>query len=270
MTAVTKILAGDVLCLAIGQCCSPAQAQEYPVKSVRIIVPLAPGGSSDFAARVVGQELGKRLGQQFVVDNRPGAGSTIGTAIPAKSIRELVRLAKARPGEILFSSSGTGTINHLELAMLASMAGIGMTHVPHKGGDASVLSVISGATHIGADVMPRVGSLLEGGKVRALANTGPRRSPFIPHVPTVNESGLPGYEAELWSGLIAPSGTPEFVIGKLATEIAEIQKTLQFRERFSQNGLEIWSLTPRKFADYIAAEHARWGKMIEVVRPRMD
>lgn len=302
------------------------QAQDYPRKPVRMIVPLSPGGATDFAARIAAQELTTSLRQQFFVDNRPGAGSTIGTALaaksppdghtllvvsttvlavspnlysnlaydvlrdfvpiatltitsefiivhpslPVKSIKELVRLAKSRPREIFYASAGSGTINHLEIAMLVAMTGIEMEHVPHKGGDASVMSVVSGATQVGADVMPRVGHLLTNGRVRVIAVTGPRRSPFMPNVPTMKESGVPDYEAQLWSGVVAPAGTPDSVIRKLSSAIAEIREMPNVRERFTQGGLVLFSLTPEKFADFIRAEHAKWGKMVRVVGARID
>lgn len=294
-----------------------AQDQKYPVKPVRIIVPLAPGGATDLNARIIAEELGKRLKEQFVVENRPGAGGTIGTeavaraapdgytllavsttnmvisnqlykvryntlrdfapvalttkaanlivvhpSLPVKSVSELVRLAKSRPGQLFYSSSGSGTNVHLAMEMFKTATGTNIVHVPHKGGDTSVMSVLTGETQIAIQVVSRLLSLVETGKLRAIAVTSDKRSHLLPNVPTVMESGVPGYEASLWGGLVAPAGTPEFIIQRLATNIAGMLQDAAVREKITLDGSEVWSLGPQEFATFAKAEYARWGKAI--------
>lgn len=302
-----------------------AQEQKYPVKPVRIIVPLSPGGATDLNARIIADELGKRLGEQFVVDNRPGAGGTIGTelaarsspdgyillavsttnmvisnqlykvryntlrdfvpialttrapnlivvhpSLPAKSVSELVRLAKSRPGELFYSSSGSGTNVHLSMEMFKTATGTNIVHVPHKGGDTSVLSVVTGQTQVAIQVVARLVSLVETGKLRAIAVTSSKRSHLLPKVPTVMESGVPGYEVWLWGGMVAPAGTPDAIVQKLSTEIARMLESPAIRERLALDGSEVWPLGPKEFAAFAKAEYEKWGKAIRESGARID
>lgn len=315
----TLVFGHMVACLAAAIACHHAlgQEQKYPVKSVRIIVPLAPGGATDLNARIIAEELSRRLKEQFFVENRPGAGGTIGTeaaaraapdgytllavsttnmvisnqlykvryetlrdfapialttkaanlivvhpSLPVRSVSELVRLAKSRPGQLFYSSSGSGTNVHLAMEMFKTATRTDIVHVPHKGGDTSVMSVVTGETQIAVQVVARLLSLVEAGKLRAIAVTSDKRSKLLPSIPTVMESGVPGYEASLWGGLVVPTGTPQFVIQKLAAQVADMLKDAAVRERITRDGSEVWSLGPKEFAAFAKAEYARWGKAI--------
>lgn len=318
-------LVAAILILGVGQRCVLAQSDKYPVKPVRIIVPLSPGGATDLNARIIADELSRRLKEQFVVDNRPGAGGTIGTelaarsspdgytllgvsttnmvisnqlykvryntlrdfvpialttrapnlivvhpSLPAKSVSDLVSLAKNRPGELFYSSSGSGTNVHLAMEMFKTATGTNIVHVPHKGGDASVVSLLTGQTQVAIQVVARLVSLVETGKLRAIAVTSSKRSRLLPKVPTVMESGVPGYEVWLWGGMVAPAGTPDAIVQKLSTEIARMLESPAIRERLALDGSEVWPLGPKEFAAFAKAEYEKWGKAFRDSGARID
>ena len=295
-----------------------AQQKGYPAKPVRIIVPFAAGGATDIAARVIAQELSKRLGVQFIADNRPGAGATLGTRVAAKSppdgytllaasstnfgisphiyrnldynvmqdfvpigtiattynglathpslpvtsVKQLIALAKKKPNDLFYSSSGSGTTAHLAMEMFTSAAGIKLIHVPHKGADSAMMSLVSGDTQVASIVLARVVPLAKAGRLRAIAVTGPRRSVLLPEVPTVKESGLSEYEFQLWGGLVAPAGTSAEIVQQLANAMAESLKQAEIRSLFVKDGGEAFSLGPREFASLIKSDYAKWEKAI--------
>lgn len=314
--------AASLLSLPVGQ----ARGQAYPSKPVRIIVPFAAGGATDIAARIAAQELSKKFGVQFIADNRPGAGSTLGTRIaaklppdgynllaasstnfgisphifrgldydvvrdfvpiatiattynglaihpslPAKSVKQLVALAKAKPGDLFYSSSGNGTTAHLAMEMFNSAAGIKMIHVPHKGADSAMMSLVSGDTQVASIVIARVAPLAQSGRLRALAVTGPKRSSLLPDVPTVMESGIPGYEFQLWGGLVAPAGTPSAIVQQLAGAMKEALQKQEVRELFVRDGGEALTLTTSQFAALIKSDYEKWGKAVRNAGVRFD
>ncbi len=293
-----------------------AGAQGYPAKPVRIIVPFAPGGGVDFTTRLLGQYLAEPLGQQILVDNRPGAGGTVGTEIgmkslpdgytltmvsssypvlpslyklsfdpvadiapivlvartpfvvtvhpsfPARTVKELIAVAKARPGEINFASAGTGSGVHLATELFMYQAGIRMNHVPYKGTGPALTDTISGQVTLlfGSVVasLPHVKS----GRLRALAVTSSQRSAAAADIPTVAESGLPGYEVLDWSSLLAPRGTPPTVVDRLNGDVRKVLAQKEVIERLQQNGLAPGGGTPDQLMDMIRREMEMWRKVV--------
>ena len=293
-----------------------AGAQGYPAKPVRIIVPFAPGGGVDFTTRLLGQYLAEPLGQQVLVDNRPGAGGTVGTEIgmksppdgytltmvsssypvlpslyklsfdpvadiapivlvartpfvvtvhpsfPARTVKELIAVAKARPGEINFASAGTGSGVHLATELFMYQAGIRMNHVPYKGTGPALTDTISGQVTLlfGSVVasLPHVKS----GRLRALAVTSSQRSAAAADIPTVAESGLPGYEVLDWSSLLAPRGTPPTVVDRLNGDVRKVLAQKEVIERLLQNGLAPGGGAPDQLMDMIRREMEMWRKVV--------
>lgn len=292
-------------------------AQTYPAKPVRVIVPFAPGGTTDIMARLMAPRLGADLGQQILVDNRAGAGSMLGTelaakaapdgytlvlnniglalnetiypkrpydtqrdlapvsllgvtpnmfvvhpSLPVKSVREFVALSKSRPGQLTYASGGIGSSSHLAGELLQIMAGIKVIHVPYKGAGPALIDVASGQVHFMINSMPAVMGHVRGNRLRALAVSGLKRSPAAPDVPTIAESGVPGYEFTTWYGLLAPAATPLSVINRLNEAV---QKTLQdadLREKLAQQGVEPEASSPQRFGDIIRSDIAKWRKTI--------
>ena len=298
--------------------CAIAYAQSYPTKSIRYIVPQAPGGSSDTLARVLTQRVAEGLHQQIVIDNRPGATGIIGgelvaranpdgytllqvatshatnpamqaklpydtlrdfapisllsqqpnvflvhPSVPVRNVNELIAYAKSKPGQLNYASSGTGGSQHLAGELLKSMAGIDMTHVPYKGSPPALVDVIAGRVPLMSSTMPPALPQIKSGKVRAIAVTSARRSPALPDVPTVAESGLPGYEAIAWQGLVAPAGTPKPVISRLNTEFVNALKQPDVVAKLNEQGFETVASTPEWFAQYTRTEIAKWSKVIK-------
>ena len=293
---------------------TPAHAQ-YPARSIRFIVPFAAGSANDMVARFIQPQLSAALGQQVVIDNRPGAAGNLGAevaakapadgytvlmgnsshaismtlytrpgfdlardfvpvtqlaagsfmvaahpSLPAKSVKELVAFARKRPGEINVATAGA-TIR-MAAKLLDIMAGIQTTEVNYKGTPQIITAVISGEASVGfpgtSTAMPHVRT----GRLRALAVTTPRRSSMAPHIPTVAESGLPGYDATTWYGLVAPAGTPKEIIARLHGATVSTLADPAVKERFAATDLEPHSSTPEEFAAYIRSEIAKWGKVI--------
>ena len=307
----------SAFCLGLAIVCAPVGAQSYPAKPVRVIVPFAPGGGVDFIARLVGQKLGEALGQQIIVENRPGAGSAIGTeaairsapdgytlleispsytinpslrppkfdplndytpvvligkgpfvvvahpSLPARNGRQLIALAKARPGEIIYGSSGQGTIVHLSTALYLYMAGVKMTHVPYKGGGPALIDAISGQISL-VFSPPQTGlPHVKAGRVRAIGMTSAERIPTEPDIPTLAESGVPGYEATNWHALIGPKGIPRAVVDRLNSEVRKIvaqkdvESTLHSSGVFPRGGG-----TPEQLYELIRKDHDQWKKVV--------
>ena len=305
---------------------TPAPGQAYPVRTIRMMVPFSPGGASDLAARVVGQKLGERLGQQVVVDNRPGAGGAIGTelavkapadgynllmgssteiainphlykklsydtlrdfapvthvastpllivvhpSLPAKTVKAFVALARARPGQLFGASSGNGATTHLAMELFKVATGANLVHVPHNGGAPAVVSTMTGETQIYFGAMPAVLQQANSGKLRALAITSARRRDAAPDIPTAIEAGVAGYEILIWNALFAPRATPPAIIARLHTEVNRILELPDVRESFARQGAEISGSTPEQLAAYVAAEHAKWGKVVAASGAKLD
>ncbi len=304
--------------------------QAYPTRPIRLIVPFAPGGGNDFLARVVGQKLGERLGQQFVIDNRAGASGIVATdmvakAVPdgytlllgfigplalnphlekvpynpvrdfaaasllassyhilvihpsvrARSVQDLIALAKARPGEINYASSGSGATLHLIGELFKSAAGISITHIPYKGAGPAAIAVISGEAQMMFSsitaVLPHLRSnRLGSNRLAALAVTSPNRSPLVPEVPTLTESGLRGVEVGSWYALVAPAATKREIIARLHAEIVKLAAMPDYRQQLEKQGFEPLTSNPEEFPAFVQAELDKWGKVIKAAGVKSD
>lgn len=303
-----------------------ALAQAYPVKPVRLLVPFAPGGTTDVLARLVGQKLSEAFGQQFLIENRPGAGGNIGTDLAAKSpadghtlvmsfdgtlainpstyrnlpfdaqrdlapiasvaqvpllivvhpgvaassIAEFVALAKASPSRLNYSSAGHGSTGHLTGELFRARAGIEMVHVSYKGGGQAVQDLLGGQIQMLVTALPTVEGHLKAGKLRALAFTSARRVPGAPDVPTLAESGYPGFEVLSWYGILAPAGVSQEIVRKLNAQINRILEAPDVRARLVGLGTEPTGGSPEQFAQTIRADTARWAKVVSDAAIRID
>ena len=294
----------------------PAFAQQYPAKPVRVVVPFAPGGGSDITARQFSAKLTEALGQQFVVDNRAGAGGIIGMemvakappdgyvlmmmsgsfsatsathkpafdpivniipvaefgvtpfvltvhpSLPVKTTKELIALAKAKPGQLVYASSGIGGLTHLATELFMDMTKIKMVHVPYKSTGAAMTDLLSGQAPIIVGSLLPVVPHLETGRLRALGVTTAKRWYSLPNVPTIGET-LPGYEVELWFGAMAPKGTPQPIIDRLNDVINKALLTPDMKKNLEAQGLTPTGGTPQKFGERINREYARWVKIVK-------
>ena len=309
-----------VLCMAV-----PLFAQNYPSRPIRMIVPFSPGGATDVPARIVAQRLSEALGQQVVIDNRPGAGSMLGAevvaktnpdgytllltatthvisaslykkvpydavrdfapvmlvgsgpnvlaihpSLPAKSVRELIALAKAQPNKIDYASSGNGSAQHLFGALFLSMANIRMTHIPYKGSAPATTDLISGQVSVGFPGIALALPHTKAGRLRSLAVTSEKRSKAMPDVPSLAEAGVPGYAATLWSGLLAPKGTPPEVIQRLHDEIAKILRQPDVENTFLATGTDVTITTPDQFGQFLKAEYDKWANVVKAVDAQVN
>ncbi len=304
----------------------PASAQSYPSKPVRMIIPFSAGGAADVPGRIVTQKLGEALRQQVIVENRPGAGSTIGAdlaaksapdgytvfmisnthfvsaalhrklaydslndftpvtqitsapnvlvvhpSLPVKSVKDLIALAKARPGQIDYASSGNGSTQHLTGALFANMAGINMTHIPYRGSGPVTADLLGGQVQVAfpgiAGMLPHIRS----GKLRPLGVTGSKRSPELPNVPTIAEAGVKGYEMVAWFGVSGPKGLPRDIQMKLHAELVGVLKTPEMGRSLQAVGQEpAWQDSPEKFFDFLKVESAKWAKVVKASGAAID
>ena len=295
--------------------CAPVIAQTYPAKAVRVIVPFAPGGGSDITARQVSQKLSEHLGQQFVVDNRGGAGGVIGMemtakavpdgytimvmsgsfsataathrpafdpinaiipvsevgitpfvlsvhpSLPAKTTKEFIALAKLRPGQLVYASSGMGGLTHLATELLSGMANIKMVHVPYKSTGPALSDLISGQCQFIVGSLPPIQPLIQTGRMRALAVTTKKRWYSLPDVPTMGES-LPGYEVELWFGVMAPRGTPPAIVERLNATVNKFLQDADMKKNLDQQGMIATGGTSQAYGERIRREYERWAKVV--------
>jgi tripartite-type tricarboxylate transporter receptor subunit TctC len=318
---MTKMKTAVCAAFAFAAMLAGAQAQNYPERPITLVVPFAPGGSTTIVARTIADKLGEQLGQQVVVDNRAGAGGTIGTksvakatpdgytillgytgtlavgptfypnarydprkdfapigcigtapntvtvhpSFPAKTIAELIAYAKDNPGKVNFGSAGIGTLSHIAGEHLATMAGVKLTHVPYKGTGPAMTDLLGGHIPMAFAPIPAVHGAAEGGQLRVIAVTAPKRSSLLPNVPTVAESGLPGYEAVLRYGLVAPAGTPRPVIERLNKALNTALASEEVKKRLALDGAEPQPGTPESYAADIDREETQWAKVVKAI-----
>jgi tripartite-type tricarboxylate transporter receptor subunit TctC len=303
---------------ALAAFATPASAQTWPTKPVKIVVPFGPGGPADVYARIVGQALTETFKQQFIIENKPGAGALIGTevvakaapdgytllmmsnthtvnetlfakrpydlmrdlipvapvnssdlvmvvhpSVPAKTLQEFIALAKAQPGKLTYASSGPGTPYHMAGELFKSMSGTDILHIPHKGSAEARNDVMGGHVQMMFDAVTAMKGSIDAGEVRALATTGLQRSSVMPNVPTVNESGVPGYEATIWLGIMAPKGTPKEIVDRLNAEIAKIIAKPEIRDAWAKQGAVPMTMTPDQFGAYLKQDIDKWAKVIK-------
>ena len=295
-----------------------ALAQSYPSKPVKLIVPFAPGGFTDVVARILGQKLSAAMGQQFVVENRAGAGSTIGTdfvakavpdgytlvmvstthvispwiyknmpydpiksftvvsklvdspyvllvnpKVPARNVQEFIALAKAAPDTIHYASSGNGSAQHLMGGLFVSMTGAPLKHVPYRGSGGAATDLISGVVQSSFAGVPNALAQVPQGRLKALAVTTAKRIPQLPDVPTLQEAGVPGYEASVWLALLAPAGTPQAIVTQLNAEIGRLLNSPDTKKALYDAGVEAAHSSSEAMAGYMAQEMERWGKVVK-------
>jgi len=296
----------------------PAAADNYPSRTVKIIAPFGAGGPADVYTRVVAQELEKALHQPFVVENRPGAGTTIGTevvaksppdgytflvvsgtqtvnetlytkkqyrlmhdlvpiapivdsdlvlvvnpSVPAKNLSELLALARAKPGVLNFGSSGPGSNYHMAAELLKNLTGIDIVHVPYKGSTGMRTDILSGQIQMLFDSVPTMAPWIKAGKVRAMGTSGTQRSPILPDVPTIAQAGVPGFQATLWVGFMAPKGTPQPIVGKLNEEVTKILKRPEIKASWEKQGATPFTMPQPEFTAFMQAQVDKWAKVIK-------
>lgn len=304
-----------VLALTLAGVC---QAQDYPSRAVRVVVPFAPGGSVDFFGRLVSQKLTERWGRPVLVENRAGAGGNLGAetvaksapdgytllvagiphaigvtlyqkptydfakdlqgvgkigtlpsvivthpSLPVRTVKDLRALAAARPGQLTFGSGGVGSPNHMALELFKHMAKVNMIHVPYKGGGQVVGDLVAGHIQLASIGIPPVLSLVQVGKLRAIAVTGSQRSAVLEKVPTVAESGLPGFDVTSWYGLFAPANTQAAVIAKVNKDLGDVLMSSDIKERFAAMGADPSVMHPDEFTNYVRNEITKWEKVIK-------
>ncbi|MGZ5095692.1 MAG: Bug family tripartite tricarboxylate transporter substrate binding protein [Burkholderiales bacterium] len=318
--------AAVLLALWTPLCAHESTAQDYPARSVRLVIPFAPGGSNDILGRLVASRLSETVGQQVVPDNRPGAGGSIGAelvarsapdgytllighigtlavnptlyrklaynpvtdfqpisliakvpnimvvhpSVPARSIRELIALAKAQPGALVYGSGGSGGAGHLATEYFKLMAKINIIHIPYKGTGPAIIDLLAGQTQLVFAGVPGISAQVRANKLRALGVSTSTRLAVFPEVPTIAEAGVPGYEATQWYGLLAPAGTAKAVIDKLNRELVKGLKTKHMQERLAADGSEPFASTPEEFMSFIKEEIVRWAPVIKAADIRAD
>jgi tripartite-type tricarboxylate transporter receptor subunit TctC len=311
---IVKVLG---LLLALGAIAAPAAADDYPSRSIRLIIPFPPGGSNDVVGRIIANQLGQKLGQQIFVDNRGGAGGVVGTDVAAKatpdgytllvisvahavdpwiyketfdpikdfvpvgimasgtnvlsvnpklqvhSVKELLDLAKQKPGFLNYGSAGIGSFQNLSGELFKLMAGVDIVHVPYKGGGPAMLAVIAGEDQVMFSSIVQTVPNIQSGLLRALATGGVQRSPILPDLPTIAEAGVPGYVASDWWGILAPAGTPQPIVDKLHAALEEVLKSADTQKFLNQQGATPVHMSSAEFGKYIVSEIAKWGPVVQ-------
>jgi tripartite-type tricarboxylate transporter receptor subunit TctC len=317
---------GCLLLATAGAVHAQSAAPQYPVKPVRIVVPVAAGGNVDIVARTLAQRFTESFGHQVIVDNRPSASSLVGTQMVAKSppdgytllavantfasapgivssagydpvkdfagititaripmvldvnpnlpvhsVKELIALAKKQPGELSYASSGTGSTGHIAAEMFSRQAGVKMLHVPYKGNAQSLVDLIGGQVMVMFDQISTSSPHIRSGKIRPIGVTTRTRTPLFPEIPTIDESGLRGFEDVTFNGLMAPAGTPAAALNRVHAEVAKAVKMPDIRKRFDDQGIElVASATPEAFTAYIKAETAKYAKLAKEAGIKAD
>jgi tripartite-type tricarboxylate transporter receptor subunit TctC len=312
------MLARRGLLLAFALLAAAAAADEYPNRLIRMIVPFGAGGPTDVFTRSLAEELRKSLGQSIVMENRPGAGTIIGTTEAAKSapdgytllmisatqttvetlnpnksytlmrdfvpvaalmnselvlvvperspvntLKELITLAKAKPGTLNYGSSGPGSNYHMAGELIKNLAGLDIVHVPYKGSTGARADIVSGQIDMMFDSVPTMAPMIEARRVKALGTSGKVRSPVLSDVPTIAEAGIPGYDATIWIGVMAPASTPKPIVERLNSEINKILARPEIAETWRRQGANTMIMSPAEFGAYVESEIVRWGKLIK-------
>jgi tripartite-type tricarboxylate transporter receptor subunit TctC len=302
-----------------------SRAEDYPSRPVKIIVPFAAGGPADIYARFLGQRLQESLGQPFVVEDRPGGGSIVGTdaaaksapdgytlllmsnthtvneslipdkpfvltrdfvpvapinssdlvmvvhpSVRAKTLAEFIALAKAQPGKLNYASSGPGTPYHMAGELFKAMAGVDIVHIPYKGSSGARTDIIGGQVQMMFDAVTTMSEHVKAGQVRALATSGKVRSTVLPDVPTLDEAGVPGYEATIWLGIVAPKGTPPAIVDRLNAEITKIVSRPEVKREWAAQGAVAMTMTPEQFGKYIGDDIVKWERVVKISGARPD
>ena len=311
---VLSLLASTVMILAAA---APSTAQDYPFHPIKMIVPFGAGGPTDIFTRLLAEELRKALKQPFVLENRPGAGTIIGTeaaaksppdgytllmisatqtttetlvpskpykllrdfvpvasllnselvmvvhpSVPVNTVKDFIALAKSKPGALNYASSGVGSNYHMAGELFKNLTGTNILHVPYKGSSGARNDIISGQIEMMFDSVPSMAPMIQAGRVKALGTTGKMRSAILPDVPTLSEAGVPGYEATIWIGVMAPAGTPQPIVTLLNTEINKILARADVVEAWTKQGATAMSMTPEQFGDYVQSEIDKWARVI--------
>jgi len=299
-----------------------AAAQNYPTRSVRVIVPFPPGGFNDIVARVVAAQLTERMGKQFIVDNRTGAGSVVGTEVaahapndghtlliaslamtitpwfnklnydplkaftpvailakapnvlavrpdlPVNSAADLIALAKKQPGKLQYASAGIGSFMHMGPELFKQMAGVDILHVPFRGAGPALIDVIGGNTHLAFAALPSSMTHFRSGKLKAFGVGSLQRNSYVPDIPTITESGLPGYEFSNWIGIVAPTGTRPDIVAKLHKELTAIQDSAELKKQFAHEATDVVRMSSAEYGTFIADQMAKWGSVLKGGKPQ--
>lgn len=325
---IIKVMSGAALSVLALAAALPtaAVAQNYPVKTVRVVIPWPPGGTNDIVGRIVAQKLGESLGQQFVIDNRGGAAGSIGAdvvakappdgytimvhsathlgnahlygkkltydtlkdftgislltaqpgaltahpSLPVKSVPEFLKLARSRPGEILYSSSGNGSAPHLQMALLMSMANLKLIHVPYKGGAPQITALVAGEAQVSFATIGTVINQIRQKRLRPLGVGSATRARALPDVPTIAESGVPGYEMNPWIAMFAPAGTPRPIVDRLNAEVGKILRMPDVVQKLEAQVLDPWPSTVDEFNTKIRVDHEKYGKLIQMTGAKVE
>jgi tripartite-type tricarboxylate transporter receptor subunit TctC len=323
--SLPRSLACIAVTLGLASATGSAVAQDYPARPVKIIVPFAAGGPADVYARFLAQRLQDAMGQPFVVEDRPGAGSVTGTdavaksapdgytlllmsnaqtvneslipnkpyallrdfvpvspinysdlvlvvhpSVAANSLADLIKLAKASPGKLNYASSGPGTPYHMAGELFKTMAGVDIVHIPYKGSSGARTDVLGGQVDMMFDAVTTMNEYAKAGKVRPLATTGKARSSVLPNVPTMAAAGVPGYEAVIWLGVMAPKGTPPAIVNRLNSEIQKIVLRHEVRDEWAKQGAVGMQMTPEEFSRYVAEDIVKWERVVKLSGAKPD
>jgi tripartite-type tricarboxylate transporter receptor subunit TctC len=320
-----KRIAALLLAVPLAAASLAAQAQAWPARPVKFVVPFGAGGPADIYARFLGQRLQEPLGQSFVVEDRPGGGSVVGSdyvaksapdgytflvmsnthtvnetlipkkpfqlmrdfvpvtpinysdlllvvhpSVPANNLAELIALAKRQPGKMNYASSGPGTPYHMAGELFKSMAGIDVVHVPYKGSDGARVGILGGQVQMMFDAITTMAPNVRAGKLKGFGTSGRARSSVLPDVPTVAEAGVPGYEATIWLGIVAPAGTPAPIVERLNAEVRKIAASAEVKEAWGKQGATPLVMTPAEFTQYLHGDIAKWAKVIAQAGIKLD
>ncbi len=318
MTTVQRVSSLVALAMLSFVAAAPCTAQEYPSHPIKMIVPFGAGGPTDIFTRLLAEELRKALKEPFVMENRPGAGTIIGTegaaksppdgytllmisatqtttetlvpnksykllrdfvpvasllnselvmvvhpSVPVNTVEEFIALAKSKPGALNYASSGVGSNYHMAGELFKNLTGTDILHVPYKGSSGARNDIISGQIEMMFDSVPSMAPMIQAGRVKALATTGKMRSAILPDIPTLSEAGVPGYEATIWIGVMAPAGTPQSIVTLLNTEINKILARTDVVEAWRKQGATAMSMTPEQFGGYVQSEIDKWARVIK-------